>query len=240
MPTIPRVRPGEMPATRWSMVLEATEPVGPAREALEALVQSYWYPAYAFVRRLGRSHEDAQDLTQGFFARLLEKRDWRVAPERGRFRSFLLTALRHYIANEHRKESAVRLGADRLASIDAQADQRYELEAPPGLSPERLFEKRFALQLIDGCLAVLAEEQTQAGRGRQFAALAPHLSGAEHSRGYGEVAAQLGSSEGAVRVAVHRLRRRLRELIRRAVADVVESPQELEGELRALFDVLAD
>jgi RNA polymerase sigma factor (sigma-70 family) len=226
--------------TRWSVVLDATR-AEPSRAALESLCRAYWYPLYAFARRQGRSHEDAHDLVQGFFARLLEKNDWRVAPERGRFRAFLLAALRNYAANERQRELAEKRGGGaRVVSIDADADSRYAIDAVDPSTPDKLYERKFALQLLDGALAELAAEQERAGKGAQFERLKMYLSGAVDDVPYEQVAAGLAMSAGAVRVAVHRLRKRFGELVRRAVADLVESPDEVEDEIRALLDALAD
>jgi RNA polymerase sigma-70 factor (ECF subfamily) len=227
--------------TRWSVVLAATGPAPESRAALESLCRTYWYPLYAFVRRAGSSHEEAQDLVQGFFARMLEKRDWAVAPERGRFRAFLLASLRHFLANERDRERAgKRGGGARPVSIDADADSRFALEPADGSTPEREFDRRFALQLLDAALRELGDEQRRARKGAQFERLQHFLAGTSEEVPYGALAAELGTSEGALRVAVHRLRRRYGELIRRAVGDLVASPDEVEAEIQALLEALAD
>lgn len=225
--------------TRWSVVLDAT---GGAQssDALEALCRTYWFPLYAFARRQGRSHEDAQDLVQAFFARFVEKRDWDVAPERGRFRSFLLASMRNFLANEwHRERARKRGGGVPVVSIDADAERRFELEGADGDSPEIAFERRFALELLDRALEELASEQRRAGKERQFERLRPLIGGAADDVPYAALAAELATSEGALRVAVHRLRKRFGELVRRGVLELVEDPADVEDEIRALLGALA-
>ncbi len=225
--------------TRWSVVLEATAPAQESRAALESLCRTYWYPLYAFVRRQGRSHEEAQDLVQGFFARMLEKRDWRVAPERGRFRAFLLVSMRNYLANDWHAENARKRGGHaQLLSIDADAGSRYAAEAVDEATPEKEFDRSFALQLLDDALHELGEEQRRAHKGEQFERLQHCLTGSSEEVPYAELAAALAMSEGAVRVAVHRLRKRYGELVRRAVGDLVTGPSEVEAEVQALLDAL--
>jgi RNA polymerase sigma factor (sigma-70 family) len=224
--------------TRWSVVLDATG-AAPSREALEELCGTYWFPLYAFARRQGRTHEEAQDLVQAFFARFVEKQDWNVAPDRGRFRSFLLASMRNFLANErHREHARKRGGGNVLVSIDRDAERRYELEVPDGETPEIAYERRFALELLDRALEELGNEQRRAGKEGQFARLRPLIGGAVEELPYAELAAELATSEGALRVAVHRLRKRFGELVRRAVLDLVEDPAEVEDEIRGLLEVL--
>jgi RNA polymerase sigma-70 factor (ECF subfamily) len=233
--------PAGFATTRWSVVLAAgAGDPSQARAALATLCQRYWYPLYAFVRRQGHSADDSQDLTQEFFARLIEK-DWlgQVAPERGRFRSWLLASVRHFLANEwNRLHTQKRGGGAALFSLDeTDAEGRY-LHEPPGVSdPEQLFDRRWAMTLLDGVIAALEAEMRAAGKTAQFDAVKGALIGGQVD--YPAVAAQLGASEGAVRVAVHRLRERYRELLRAAVADTVDSPAEVEAELRHLFAALS-
>jgi RNA polymerase sigma factor (sigma-70 family) len=225
--------------TRWSVVLDATG-AAPSREALETLCGTYWFPLYAFVRRQGRTHEEAQDLVQAFFARFVEKQDWNVAPDRGRFRSFLLASMRNFLANEwHREHTRKRGGGKVLVSIDRDAESRYELEASDGDTPEIAYERRFALELLDRALEELGNEQRRAGKEAQFERLRPLIGGAVDELPYAALAAELATSEGALRVAVHRLRKRFGELVRRSVLDLVEDPAEVEDEIRALLEVLA-
>ena len=223
--------------TRWSVVLDATGDAR-SRDALESLCRTYWFPLYAFVRRQGRLHEESQDLVQAFFARFLEKRDWKVAPERGRFRSFLLASMRNFLANDWQRERArKRGGGSAVVSIDSGAERRYELEASDGDSPEISYERRFALELLDRALEELGHEQRRAGKERQFERLRPMIGG-DDDVPYAALAAELGTSEGALRVAVHRLRKRFGELVRRSVLDLVEDPADVEDEIRALLAAL--
>jgi RNA polymerase sigma-70 factor (ECF subfamily) len=226
--------------TRWSLIAAARDAGIPAaREALAELCRLYWYPLYAYVRRRGHDHDAAQDLTQGFFARLLERQDWAaVDPERGRFRSFLLAACQHFLANEHdREHSRKRGGGQRLLSLDfADADGRYLREPSHDQTPERLFERRWALTLLEQVLAGLQEEYESAGKGPQFEALKGSLAGPEVP--YAAVAEELGMSEGAVKVAAHRLRQRYRDRLRATIADTVADEAQVDEELRDLFAAL--
>jgi RNA polymerase sigma-70 factor (ECF subfamily) len=230
--------------TRWTVVRAASgAPSGERRAALETLCTGYWPPVYAFVRRQGASPVQAEDLTQAFFARLLEKDDLRLAdPERGRFRSFLLGALRHFLANEHERERAAKRGGGRAPlSLDADALRSLEgeLQHEPAASPtpEREFERAWAGAVLARARARLAGEQEQAGRLAHWQALEPRLSNA-NDRGHGaELAARLGISENAVRVALHRLRKRFGELVRDEVRDTV-GPGEVEDEVHQLLRAL--
>ena len=226
--------------TRWSVVLAAHGDGSGARGALSDLCARYWYPLYAFVRRQGHSPHDAQDLTQEFFARLIQK-DWLadVARERGRFRSWLLASMRHFLANEwNRARTQKRGGGAAVVSLDeTDAEGRYLHEPAEVVDATQLFERRWALTLLDDVLARLQAEMQVAGKAVHFAAMKTALAGGPVA--FAEVAAQLGMSEGAVRVAVHRLRGRYRELLRAAVADTVESPSEIEAELEHLFTALS-
>ena len=230
--------------TRWTLVRAAGgAPESERRSALESLCAAYWPPVYAFVRRQGATPVLAEDLTQGFFARLLEKDGLRQAdPERGRFRSFLLGALRHFLANEDERERAQKRGGGRaLLSLDSCALRGIEdglgLEPPSDPTPEREFERAWARSVLERARERLAEEQAQAGKSPQWRALEPHL--ARHDeRGQGAGLAQtLGISENAVRVALHRLRRRFGELVRDEVRETV-GPGEVEDEVRVLLRAL--
>ncbi len=229
--------------THWSVVLAAGRRSSPdARDALAALCQVYWYPLYAYVRRRGHSREDAQDLTQAFFARLLEENVADKAdPTRGKFRSFLLASLNHFLAKEWRRARAQKRGAGQVAlSIDlAAGEHRYTLEPSQELTAERIFERRWALTLIEQTLAKLRDEFAASGKLVLFESLKPYLGGDESTVPYGEIAADLGKTEGAVKVAVHRLRQRCRELLRAEIARTVSGPQEVDDELRDLFDAVA-
>ena len=226
--------------TRWTLVRAAGgAPEKEKRAALESLCSAYWPPVYAFVRRQGASPVLAEDLTQGFFARLLEKDDLRLAdPERGRFRSFLLGALRHFLANEHDRQRAAKRGGGRaLLSLDSSALQEVEdglrLEPAAEATPEREFERAWACAVLARARARLGEEQSQAGKHAQWQALEPFLSTTDE-RGHGaDLAQRLAISENAVRVALHRLRRRFGELVRDEVRETV-APGEVEDEVDVL------
>lgn len=213
-----------------------------AREALAKLCQTYWYPLYAYVRRRGHSPEDAQDLTQEFFARLLE-RNWVGTADqtRGRFRSFLLSAMNHFLADEWDKARAQKRGGG-LPLVPLQfdtAETRYRLEPADNVTPERSFELRWALTLLEEVLNQLRSEYEQEGKGDLFAALHPCLVGERTTQPYEELATKLGVSEGTVKAAVHRLRQRYRRLLRDEIAQIVSGPDEVDEELRHLFSVLA-
>jgi DNA-directed RNA polymerase specialized sigma24 family protein len=227
--------------TRWSLVRAAGRRASPeAERALAALCETYWYPLYAYARRRGLDAEAAGDATQGFFARLLEKGDLAVADRtRGRFRSFLLAAFGHYLANERDRERALRRGGGRpTLSLDFDAgESRYGLEPADEATPERIFDRRWALTLLDRAFARLRDEYGLAGKGDLFEALRPALAG-DRGAPYVEVAARLGMTEGAVKVAAHRLRSRCGEVIRAEIAETVGSAEEVEDELRQLFAAL--
>jgi RNA polymerase sigma factor (sigma-70 family) len=230
--------------TRWSMVLSARDGDSTeAREALSALCETYWYPLYAFVRRKGHDADAAQDLVQGFFTRLLEK-DYLAAvkPEKGRFRSFLMAACTHFLANQVDHDRAKKRGGDRsLISIDRlTAEGRYGREPAHELTAERLFERQWALALLDNVLAALTAEMTRAGKARQFEALRPALLGGAKRTPYAQIAADLGLSEDAARAAANRLRRRYRTLLCEEVARTVDDPAEVDVEIRSLFGSLGD
>jgi RNA polymerase sigma-70 factor (ECF subfamily) len=229
--------------THWSVVLAAKDKSSPdSAAALEALCGAYWYPLYAFVRRQGHPPCDAQDLTQEFFARLLAK-DYlsAAAREKGRFRTFLRVALRRFLANEWDRARRLKRGGARAAlSLDtAMAEDRYQAEPGGGLPPDRLYERRWAMTLLEQTLGRLRAEHTMAGKAAEFERLKGVLMAERGAIAYGALAAALGLSEGAARVAVHRLRKRFRELFRAAVADTVSGPGEVESELRYLVGVLA-
>jgi len=209
--------------------------------ALEQLCQSYWNPLYAYVRRQGHGPEDAQDLTQAFFGRFLEK-DYvrRADPDRGRFRTFLLSALKNFLTNEWaRGQAAKRGGGQTLLSVDATtAEGRYSSEPVDHVTPENLYEQRWAAALLAQVLARLREELSAAGKQELFDALKGFISDETSLKSYREVAIPLGMTEGAVRVTAHRLRERYRELLRLEVANTVAGPNEVDEELRHLTAVL--
>jgi len=226
--------------TRWSVVLSARGDTTGAQSALAKLCTTYWYPLYAFVRRQGHGPHDAQDLTQEFFARLLEK-GWLgdVDRERGRFRSFLLASMKHFLANEWDRAHALKRGGKTtlLRLDDASAEARYRNEPAEHTTAEQLFDRRWAMTILDEVLARLRAEMTAAGKLPHFEALKFSLMGEKTA--YAEVAVKLGMSEGAVKAAVHRLRERYRALIRAEIAETVASSAEVEAELRHLFAALS-
>lgn len=235
---------GYFATTHWTVVLQAraAEDSPAARAALESLCQAYWYPLYAFVRRQGHDAHGAQDLTQEFFARLLEKNYLQdVDRAKGRFRSFLLASLKHFLANEWDRRRALKRGGARThVPIDPQsAETRYGLEPTHDESPERLFERRWALTLLDQVLDRLRKEFETEGKLAQFDALKVTLTSERGSVPYAELGARLGLSEGAVKVAVHRLRQRYREVLRAEIAQTVAQPEDVDTEIRHLFAALA-
>ncbi len=235
---------GHFVTTRWSQVAAAGRPTDSThtRAALEQLCQTYWYPIYAFVRRAGNAPHDAQDLTQEFFARLLERNALGAADrERGRFRSFLLATLKNFLRDEWDKLRAQKRGGGQaVISLDAgDAESRYALEPVDTLTADRIFERRWAMLLLDRAVERLRAEHEEAGKLGQFEVLKATLTGARESQPYSELAASLGLSEGAVKVAVHRLRQRYREVIRAEIAETVASEAELEEELRHIIAALA-
>jgi RNA polymerase sigma factor (sigma-70 family) len=216
---------------------------GPARrQALGALCQTYWYPLYTFLRRQGCRADEAEDVTQGFFARLIEK-DWLrdVAPAKGRFRSFLLVACRHFLANERdRQRAGKRGGAQAPLPLDlAAAEERYRREPRLELSPERLFDRRWALTVLDRVLAAVRAELPPAGR-ETFDVLRTFLVAPDEEDSYAEAASRLALSPGAVRVAVHRLRRRYRARLREEIAATVDDPAQVDEEIGYLIRALRD
>jgi len=235
--------PRQFTTTHWSIVDAARLDDANrtlARDALGELCRTYWYPLYAFVRSRGYSAVDAQDLTQAFFARIIETRGFISADrERGRFRSYLLGAMKHFLANErHRAQTRKRGGRVQIIEWDAlDAKGRYTGTAKQPDNPELLFDREWALQTVAGALQTLREEMTQAGKGEQFDALKGTLTGQEESS-QEQIAARLGMSAGAVKVAVHRLRQRYRELLRAAIAETVSNEEDLNDEIQYLVAVL--
>jgi RNA polymerase sigma-70 factor (ECF subfamily) len=236
--------PHRFATTRWSIVVAAgaaEDTVG--RAALESLCAAYWYPLYAFERRGGTAAEDARDLVQGFFAELLEKDYLAQADrERGRFRTFLITAFRHFASKEREKARALKRGGGRrpLPLDFEDGESRYLREPADERTPERLFERRWALTLLDEAMARLLEEHRAAGREALFDALRGTLggAGAGPEEPYAALGARLGMSEGALKVAVHRLRRRYRDVLRAAIAETVADPAEVDDEIRQLLGAL--
>ena len=236
---------GQFTPTHWSVVLAAAGQADTihARDALEKLCRNYWLPIYVFVRRQGHGPHDAQDLTQEFFARLLEKNFLAgVQRDKGRFRSFLLASVKHFLANEWDKAKAQKRGGGQVPiSIDTTlGESSFGLEPADALTAEKIYERRWALALLEQVLRRLREEYTRDGKEKQFEQLKLTLTEASRSVPYAEIAVRLGTSEGAVKVAVHRLRQRYRELLRAEIADTVASPGEIDDEIRNLFAALAN
>jgi DNA-directed RNA polymerase specialized sigma24 family protein len=235
-------RPRRFATTRWTIVLTARRTTSPAADrALEELCRAYWYPLYAYARRRGHAREDAEDLTQAFFARLLEK-DYLQAASRakGRFRTFLLMAFQRFLANEWDRARAQKRGGGRtVLPLDADsAERRYQIEPADELSADRIFERRWALTLIDETMGRLRQEFVAADRAGEFEHLKTFLTADHATIPYAELAVMLGQPESALRVAVHRLRRRFRELFRLEIAQTVASPAEIDAELRHLLAAL--
>jgi RNA polymerase sigma factor (sigma-70 family) len=228
--------------THWSIILaSADEDTPEAAAALERLCSTYWYPLYAYVRREGHNPTDAQDLTQEFFARLLARNSLaQVAPEKGKFRSFLLTSMRHFLSDQRdRARTVKRGGRTEILSLDArQAEGRYQLEPVERLDAEKIFERRWAMTLVEQALARLRDESAAAGRTELFERLRRFVAG-ESDTTWGEAGAELGLSEGAMKAAVHRLRERYRVLLRDEIAQTVASPSEIEAEVRYLIRVIS-
>jgi RNA polymerase sigma factor (sigma-70 family) len=230
--------------TRWTVVVAAGRQASPqAAVALEELCRTYWYPLYAYVRRQGRSREDAEDLTQSFFARFLEKNYLDgLRSEKGKFRAFLLAALKHFLANEwDRANRRKRGGGVAPLSLDWQdADTRYQIDPADNLSPDKLYDRAWAVTLLERVIARLRDENVAEGKAKVFERLKPFLMVGKSAIPYGEAATGLGLTEGAVRVAVHRLRRRYRELLREEISQTLSDPAQVEEEMRALFSAFAD
>jgi RNA polymerase sigma-70 factor (ECF subfamily) len=230
--------------THWSIVLSAgRKESGESGKALASLCQAYWYPLYAYVRRRGYSAHEAQDLTQEFFLHLLQQESIQVAdPERGKFRSFLLASLQNFLANEWRRGQAEKRGGGTpVISLDLHAgEDRYGLEPADTVTPEKIFERRWALTLLDMALTRLQEEFTTSGKKELFDALKEHLGSGASGTPYAVVAARLGMTEGAVKVASHRLRRRCREILRGAIGETVADPADIDGELQQLFAAISE
>jgi RNA polymerase sigma-70 factor (ECF subfamily) len=230
--------------TRWTVVLAAGQRDAPqAAVALEELCRTYWYPLYAYVRRQGHSREDAEDLTQGFFARLLEKNYLEgISSDKGKFRAFLLMALKRFLANEWDRDNRQKRGGGVAAlSLDWQdADLRYQINPADNLSPDKLYDRAWALTLLERVITRLRDESSAEGKSRHFEQLKPFLMAGKSERPYAQAAAALELTEGAARVAVHRLRRRYRELLREEITQTLSDPAQAGEEMQALFIALAE
>jgi len=242
MPSPEQNRNAEFGATRWSVVLAAGQSHSPqTADALERLCRAYWYPLYAFVRRQGYREHEAQDLTQEFFSRLLEKRALRFADQnKGKFRSFLLAAMKNFLANEwDRAQALKRGGGQTIISFDEHtAEERYRLEPMDEATPERLYERRWANAVLEQVFNRLREEFDAAGRTGRFDGLKPFLTNEPGAGSYAETAVQLGMSEQGVKSAVHRMRQRFGDLMREEIGQTVADSREIDSELRHLLGVL--
>ena len=228
--------------THWSVVLAAKEcDSRSVQEALEKLCRTYWYPLYAYVRQRGREPHEAQDLTQEFFLRLLDKHYLaQVDRRKGKFRSFLMVAVNHFLANEWDRAKAAKRGG-RVAFIpfeEASAEERYALELVTDASPEKIFERRWALAVLEQALERLRREVEAAGKSQLFAALHPFISREAAAGEYADVGKGLGIAAGAVAVAFHRLRTRYREMVRQEISNTLMNAAEVDQEMRHLFAVL--
>jgi RNA polymerase sigma factor (sigma-70 family) len=233
---------GRFSTTEWSLVLAAGDSQAPdSCEALASLCRSYWYPVYAHVRHLGEPRDRAQDLTQGFFTHLLEDRTLSVAtPDKGRFRSFLKVVLRYYLSHEWRRERTQKRGGGQppLALDYLHGETEYKLEPVDDQTPEIAFEQRWARTLLARVFEQLRGQMEGATGRARFRRLEPLLTGQSDGRPHKQVAAELEMSESAVKVTLHRMRRRFGELLRKEVARTVNDPGEVDEEIRYLFDVL--
>lgn len=230
--------------THWTAVLAAgAQPSEQAAVALEELCRTYWYPLYVYVRRQTPTREDAEDLTQAFFARFLEKNYLaHVSSERGRFRAFLLAALKHFLANEwDRANRQKRGGGAVVVPLDWQnADTRYRIDPPDNLSPDKLYDRAWAITLLERVLARLRAENEADGKAALFDRLKPFLMVGKGAIPYAQVAESLQLTEGAVRVAVHRLRGRYRDCLRAEVQQTISEPTHVDEEMRSLFSAFSN
>ena len=233
---------GRFQTTRWSLVLEAAGSSPGAGEALEWLCRTYWYPLYGFVRGSVGDPEKARDLTQAYFLRLLEKDYLRqVDPAAGKFRSFLLVSVKHFLANERVRQRALKRSADNPdLALPRDAEARYRSEAPVALDAARAFDRRWALTLFEHAMQRLAGAYATDGKGEVFRVLSGYLTGRGPDTAYDEAARVLGISKGAVKVAVHRMRKRLGRTLREEVAQTVAASNDVDGELRYLLDVIGE
>jgi RNA polymerase sigma factor (sigma-70 family) len=233
---------GRFATTHWSVVMAAGRPKSASyQQALETLCQTYWFPLYAYLRRHGYKSHEAQDYTQAFFTALLDKGGLGLAdPKRGKFRSFLLASLKHFLSNERARARAKKRGGGRkILSLDFKnAENQYALEPRDELSPEKLFERSWALTVLDRTMAHLQAEAVTANKQKTFERLKSYLTADKGSAPYRDAAIELDMTEGAVRIAVHRLRKRYRELLRDEIAQTVTSDDQIDEEIRDLFTAL--
>src|SRR6266481_701820 len=231
----------QFPTTRWTLVVAAADPGRKeTHSALVSLCENYWYPLYAYLRRRGYPADQAQDLTQDFFIRVLEGRYLdRADQEKGRFRSFILTSLKFFVADEEDRQRAYKRGGGAVAALEfPSGEDRYQREPGHDETPERIFERRWALSVLDRVVERLRNEFVQHGRPEHFERLKVFLLG-QSDAPYAALAREMKTSEGALKVAIHRLRKRYRELFRQEIADTVADPAEVESELRYLAAVLS-
>ena len=232
--------PAAFATTHWSVVLEAQSESPAAQEALEKLCLIYWRPIYSFVRRQGASAEEAQDLTQGFFALLLERRDLRtVRKEKGRLRSYLLTAVKHFLADEHRRAMAIKRGKGESRKLSGLEELRALEEEPADvLTPEQIYEQRWASTLLDRVLSRLEDEYRTRGKAALFDSFNQLLAEEPGAPSQGDIASQFGMTENAVSQAFHRFRQSYQSLLREEIAHTVATPGDIENELRYLIAVI--
>jgi RNA polymerase sigma factor (sigma-70 family) len=232
--------PSDFPTTRWTLVVAAADPRRTeARSALVSLCEIYWYPIYAYVRRRGYPADQAQDLTQDFFVRVLEGRYLdRARPDKGRFRAFILTSLKFFLADEADRQRALKRGGGNVLPLEfSSGEDRYQREPAHSETPERIFDRRWALSVLDRVMDRLRGEFVQQGRLPQFDRLKTFLLDRGEAP-YAALARELDTTEGALKVAIHRIRRRYRDLFRQEIADTVADPAEVEAELRYLAAAL--
>ncbi|MHC4742646.1 MAG: RNA polymerase sigma factor [Planctomycetota bacterium] len=250
MPMRENINPGPTPhdagrfaTTHWSVVRAAGRPDSVHyRQALETLCQTYWFPLYAYLRRHGNNANRAEEYTQAFFAHLLEKESVRLAdPSRGKFRSFLLASLKHFLSDLHDYEHAKKRGGGKqIFSLDFEnAETQYALEPADRLNADKLFDRSWAMTVLDRAMTRLQDEAKDEKKKKLFEELKVYLTAGKDAASYGEVAERIGMSEGTVRVAVHRLRKRYREVLRDEIAQTVSSEEEIDQEIRDLFTALA-
>ncbi|OFW26555.1 MAG: hypothetical protein A3H97_05975 [Acidobacteria bacterium RIFCSPLOWO2_02_FULL_65_29] len=240
----PAPRAGRFATTRWSLVLAAGQKSNArSAEALASLCEMYWYPVYAFIRRQGNRAEEGADLTQEFFSRVLEKNYLHDAdPARGRFRAFLCGSIRHFLSNERDRARTLKRGGNQPPiSLEVEtAEGTYQLEPRDDLTPEKLFDRRWALILLERVLARVREEQVSAGKAGLFDHLKGFLTGDSEGVPYADVARALGMSEGAVKVAVHRLRRHFRDTLVEEIAETVSDPADIDAEIAYLLKAVSE
>ena len=235
--------PSRFHETHWSMIMAAGQKDSRAQVALQELCRIYWYPLYAFVRRQGHSRQDAEDLTQGFFTRLLAHNDLAAVDRaKGRFRSFLLASMKHFLANEWDKTRAQKRGGGKqILSIDFEdSESKYAAEFIHDVTPEKLYDRRWAMTVLEQVMVKLRKEMLAEGKIEQFDQMKIFLTGGKGEVRYAAVAENLGVSETAVKTAAHRLRKRYRKLLSNVIAETVETKQDVDQELRYLLAALAD